>query len=196
MRVLNQLVEASSYPTAVSLSDYREELTGYEFLIQAPNESGSDGTSTIYSYSSEADIAIFHRCHPHDLTPMATPGSTNGTVFEQIFRLVPSSTYPSKDDLFDLVSVTRTGSAVATLAGGAIDTFVITPPTGDDVSILATEVASFELSVNNAKLGDANSNAIIQMRLVCKDPVDGKMRVIEQARANVNVPVLAPAAIP
>lgn len=182
LRRIKEAVDGTSYPSVVSYTDYAETTPGYGFRLQAATASTAGGAVTTYTWDAEGEVLRFFACHPAVPPLMATPGVPNGQAAEYVFELEQSAHYGG--NRLDLRMRVSTGPVTGDSSG-------ITVGALTEVQSLkiATELERVELAIPT---GGATGNAVVSFRLVSRDPIDGRMRVIEESRANVNTAILPP----
>ncbi len=182
IRQIKEAIDGSSYPSVVSFTDYRETTTAYIFDLEAPTSSVVGTTTTTHSYSAQGTVATWYACHPIVPPVMAAPGTPNGVGTQFVLKLEPSTLYPSSR--LDLVMDISSGPVQDTPPDVTIGTLVLL-----ESRRLVTEVERLDLTVPT---NSAPGNNVVGIRITCRDPIDGYMRVVEESRANANVAIPSP----
>lgn len=194
LRVVKTNMEATSYPTVVRLDNFTEEETEpYMVRLAGAHATASTSGHTVYTYNQPmADFLVFTCCNTLDETKPGTPSGGEARQFR--FQLENSphrnlSSGPPNAFLMNLV-MNEFVDAVAANDDGSI-----IPPTAfaaGESKRLCFDVESVDVIVPTSAGPVLDENCIMLMRIHCRDPLNGRMLLAEEAKSQVNVRVMKP----
>ncbi len=194
LRVVKSNLEATSYPTVVRLDNFSEaEISDFMLQLASANATTVASAHTVYTFNQPvANFILFTCCNTLDETNPGTP--TGGEAKQYTFLLELNdhrnlSNSPPNARLMDLVMV-ESVAAITSQTGGAV-----VPPTAfaeTDRKRLCFDVESVDFIVPTSAGPILDENTVLTMRVHCRDPLNGRMLLTEEAKAQVNVCVVKP----
>jgi type II secretory pathway pseudopilin PulG len=188
IRVLKSALEASSYPTVIRVGTLREQVPGYRLRFGDTAGVGAVGGTTMTSFVfTQADwLAKFYRCHPMEDVERVDDGSVGatppGTCVGVALQLVPGT---NRFGRFELWMEEATADVTFDAATGQPLLGAFGPHRRTK---LVPDVESVTFTVPNTTAGGFLAPGFVaEIEVVCRDPVDGRMRLAESCRTEVNV---------